>query len=46
MDELRAIEKSISELKTIQNRLKKVLKNREWILTHEIPRLKAFIKAK
>ena len=46
MDELRAVEKSISELKTIQKRLKKVLQNREWTLTHEIPRLEAIIKGK
>lgn len=46
MDELRAVEKSISELKTIQNRLKKILKKREWPLTHEIPRLETIIKDK
>ena len=46
MDEIRAIEKTVSELKTIQNRLKKVLKDREWALSHEIPRLEAIIKEK
>ena len=46
MDEIRAVNKSISELKTIQNRLKKVLKNREWVLSYEIPRLEAIIKEK
>lgn len=46
MDEIRAIEKSVSELKTIQNRLKKALKDREWALSHEIPRLEAAVKDK
>ena len=46
MDEIRAIEKSVSELKTIQNRLKKALKERDWALTLEIPRLQAIIDEK
>lgn len=46
MDEIRAIEKSVSELKTIQNRLKKALKDREWALSYEIPRLEAIVKEK
>ena len=46
MDEIKAIEKSVSELKTIQNRLKKALKDRDWALSHEIPRLEAIVKEK
>ena len=46
MDEIRAIEKTVSELKTIQNRLKKALKDREWALSHEIPRLETVVKDK
>ena len=46
MDEIKAIEKSVSELKTIQNRLKKALKDREWTLSHEIPRLETIVKEK
>ncbi len=44
MDEIKAIEKTVSELKTIQNRLKKVLKDRDWALSFEIPRLEAIIE--
>lgn len=44
MDEIKAITKSVSELKTIQNRLKKVLKDRDWALSFEIPRLEAIIE--
>lgn len=46
MDELRAIEKTTAELKTIQNRLKKLLLNREWIVSYEIPRFEATLKEK
>ena len=46
MDELRAIEKSVSELRTIQNRLTKVLKERDWAISVEIPRLNALISEK
>ena len=46
MDEIRAIEKTVSELKTIQNRLKKAFKDREWDLSHEIPLLEAVVKDK
>ena len=46
MDELKSVEKSISELKTIQNRLKKLLKDREWTLSYELPRLVAIIENK
>ncbi len=46
MDELKAIIKSVSELKTIQNRLNKVLKERDWALSIEIPRLNKLIEEK
>lgn len=46
MDEIRAIEKSVSELRTIQNRLKKALKEREWAMSYEIPRLQSIIDKK
>lgn len=46
MDEIRAIEKSVSELRTIQNRLKKALKERNWTMTLEIPCLQAIIDEK
>lgn len=46
MDEIKGIEKSVSELRTIQNRLKKALKGREWALSHEIPRMEAIVKEK
>ena len=46
MDEFKAIEKSVSELKRIQNRLGKVLKDREWAITFEIPRLQTIIDEK
>lgn len=46
MDELKAIEKTVSELKTIQNRLIKVHKEKDWALSVEIPRLNALISEK
>ena len=46
MDEIKAIEKSVSELRTIHNRLKKVLKESDWALSVEIPRLNALISEK
>lgn len=44
LDNIKAIEKSVSELKTIQNRLKKVLEERDWVISTEIPRLKEVIE--
>lgn len=44
IDEIKAIEKSVSGLKTIQNRLKKILKERNWAISTEIPRLEGVIE--
>jgi len=43
IDDIKAIEKTVSELKTIQNRLGKALKDREWAISNEIPRLESVI---
>ena len=44
IDDIKAIEKTISELKTIQNRLGKALKDRDWAISNEIPRLESIIE--